>query len=250
MNKCEKELLCYKLKDLHCKKCCCDKCCDDCCDICICEYDCCDDKKECCDFCDCCVKPMEHLLKQFTPGSPIDVITDSGIEYTNWWYTVTFVCVYKSILTIKVEDYYDYKYIVKIPICHISAIWSPEISNADLLENECKSKKGFCKCCEKPTRNQLGCYCGLNVWICFQGYYCAYGEITKVSDGIVILDDDIAISTCKITSIELEVPYYYMAELENKEKRFIKVDELMDERKKLAEKSKKRQKKRKKKMNR
>lgn len=193
---CEQELLAYKLKELFCKK----SCCDDCCDICL--IDCCKDKKSC-EYCDCCVNPMEYLLKQFEYGDAITVFTGIGYDISD----VVFLGVNDGILSVRAVEGTD-NYIINIPVCKILAVSLPpegeDIQDLVFLENRCKEDKGYCKCCEAPIRNQLKALIGHFVYIISQ-LIVFEGNVYSVHDGIVVLEDGgiyTAISTCKVDDIE------------------------------------------------
>ncbi|MFS1512552.1 hypothetical protein VQL36_08965 [Chengkuizengella sp. SCS-71B] len=155
-------------------------------------------------ICDCCVCPMQCVIKQLVGQTDVLISTPVSQEAN-----VTINSVENFIADTDAGIY---------SICNVTAVSSATLGTSTTLKPVRQDKKGACSCCENPATNELNKLVNQNVAIEFITQVPGNvfqipleGTILKVGEGIVILNpacgqnvgNPIAISTCQITRIEI-----------------------------------------------
>ncbi|MFS1512548.1 hypothetical protein VQL36_08945 [Chengkuizengella sp. SCS-71B] len=160
-------------------------------------------------ICDCCICPMQCVMKQLVDRGPIIISTPVSQELN---------------LITSVENFIAETLDGEIPaffaVCNVTAVGSSAIDSNTDLKPVRKDVKGECNCCEDPATNQLvSLGIGTEVEVEFitqtngdEFQIPLTGNILSIGEGIVILDNvidsegdpipNLAISTCKITRIQ------------------------------------------------
>ncbi|NDI33420.1 hypothetical protein [Chengkuizengella sediminis] len=142
--------------------------------------------------CDCCVCPMQFVLKQLVGQTNVRIFTPSGSFSTN---------------IIDVNEFILFTTDGDVPICNISAVRLEGFQEIT-LEPPIKNSVGVCSCCEDPMTNILKSHIGGTAFIEIispTGNIAA--DIIDVGEGIVFVNDPsttiffFVISTCAITRI-------------------------------------------------
>lgn len=167
-------------------------------------------------ICDCCVKPMENVLKQLRGEYNVIILTTSGVEYESNSLKGKILCVKDSIVTMDVSSGKTAG-INYIPICQITEVIHPAVKQVYLDEPCGCERTGECRCCECPLRRKLNIFKkkGIAVKFVVTGLPIddTSGEATivKVGEGVVIFkirENYFAVSICKITTL-IKVGYGY-----------------------------------------
>ncbi|WP_461205419.1 hypothetical protein [Clostridium sp. DL1XJH146] len=155
-------------------------------------------------ICDCCVRPVEYVLKQLIGKGEVKIWTSSIIEFTG---IICEVC--DSLVTFNenVEG------IIVIPICQIIEIKNDCLQSIDLLKPCCRKRTGECRCCECPLRKKFEEYQQGNLKVIYRfigdpAPIPTAAAVVKVGEGVVILFDGTvyyAVPICKITSVSVAV---------------------------------------------
>ncbi|NBI31211.1 hypothetical protein [Chengkuizengella marina] len=159
--------------------------------------------------CDCCVCPMQCVMKQLEDRGPIIISTTVSQEFN----------LIKSVENF-IADTLDGEIPEFFPVCKVTAVGSNALDITTDLKPLRRDIKGKCNCCEDPTTNELvslGIGTEVSVEFVTQTPGDRFrvpltGNILSFGEGIVILDNvsdgegdelpNFAISTCQITNIQ------------------------------------------------
>ncbi|NDI34655.1 hypothetical protein [Chengkuizengella sediminis] len=147
-------------------------------------------------ICDCCVCPMQCVLKQLIREEVVQIETRT--DSVNLQITEV-----KNFIVSGIDD--GTGEVVHFPICNISAVFPRETFSLELKPIK-KSTKGECVCCEDPITNLANSLKGETVFIDYIGGGTP-AIIRDVGEGIVIGEDTtgsgliVAITSCAITEI-------------------------------------------------
>ncbi|MDP5274467.1 hypothetical protein [Chengkuizengella axinellae] len=156
-------------------------------------------------ICDCCVCPMQSVMK--------GLVETSGISVAFFTPNNTFFATLNS-----AENFVANTNNGMLPICNVTAVADDSLDRSTPLKPIQNDSKGECSCCEDPSTNELvSLGVGSRALIEFVKGGFSFtlpleGNITNIGEGIVILDNVIdadgsntpnfAISTCQITRVE------------------------------------------------
>ena len=146
-----------------------------------------------------CIKPIYHILRQLMELDANDI--EIGTESQG------------TILESRIIGIEDYIVIVRnqfreivIPIHQIVGIYSRRLPQVSVLLEPKGNREGDWDCCERPLREYCSKYTGqiytVKTLARDEIFASIKGTITKIGDGILILDNTVAILICKIISIE------------------------------------------------
>lgn len=156
-------------------------------------------------ICDCCVKPMEKVLKQLKGKNDVIILTTSGTEGIKG----RIICVKDSIVTIDVTSGSRLG-IYTIPICQVTEVIHPMVKSLYLFKPCGCQRTGECRCCECSLRRKLERLKKMNINVRFlvvglpAGDFSGEATIVKVGEGIVVFEikgNYFAVSICKITEL-------------------------------------------------
>ncbi|MDP5275098.1 hypothetical protein [Chengkuizengella axinellae] len=136
--------------------------------------------------CDCCVCPMQCVLEELE-GQDVNFATTTGPP--NF-----------SITIIDVDNFIAFTSNGNIPICQFTGVVPVDPTITVNIKKQIKKSKGKCACCEDPMTNLLISLKGQSVQIEFIDGISG-GIVTEIGEGIVILENNTAISTCAITRV-------------------------------------------------
>lgn len=156
-------------------------------------------------ICDCCVKPMENVLKQLKGENNVIILTTSGTEGIKG----KIICVKDSIVTMDVTSGSN-QGIYTIPICQITEVIHPMVQSLYLFKPCGCQRTGECRCCECSLRKKLEKFKKMATNVKFlvvglpAGDFSGDATIVKVGEGIVVFkirENYFAVSICKITEL-------------------------------------------------
>ncbi|QGU95678.1 hypothetical protein GOM49_11780 [Clostridium bovifaecis] len=146
-----------------------------------------------------CVRPIQHILEQLLKLEAGDI--EIGTEKQGTILEARILNIENSLVSVQTP----YNYIV-IPIYQIVGIYSRSLPQITLLPVPQTERRGDCEYCERPLREYFATRIGKNFTIntsaldeLFRGIN---GTITRIGEGIIILNDTVAVLIHKIISVE------------------------------------------------
>ncbi|MBE6044490.1 MAG: hypothetical protein E7216_09695 [Clostridium thermopalmarium] len=146
-----------------------------------------------------CIKPLEHILEQLSKLGAKDI--EIGTEKQGTILEARIL----SMENFLVEVQTPYNYSI-IPLHKIVGIYSRDLPKVDLLSSLEEEKTDRVQHCEKALReyfiNKIGKNFKVNTSALDELFRTIKGTVTRVGEGIVVLNDTVAILLNKIVSVE------------------------------------------------
>ncbi|WP_113928053.1 hypothetical protein [Bacillus sp. P14.5] len=159
---------------------------------------CCPDQDRKAYICDCCVGPMENVLRQLV-GRTVSIGT---IDNTNGQYNNAVInSVNDFIVTFRQGSA-----VIALPICLVVGVQAPEVQTATLMPAPVGGRGGECDCCERPVREFFDEITEADVDVLGPAFNNLQNTIIlETGEGIIKVRDNnrfIALSLCKVSEIK------------------------------------------------
>lgn len=146
-----------------------------------------------------CVIPMHNILKQLSDLGIGDI--EIGTERQGTIFNARIISIEDSL--VKIETPFIRSL---IPIHQIVGICTRSLPKIDLLPEPDIPRQGDCECCERHLReycsSRIGRRYTINTIAKDEVFSSISGTITRIGEGVLVVDDTVAIIICKIISIE------------------------------------------------
>lgn len=146
-----------------------------------------------------CVRPIQHILDQLLKLGAGDI--EIGTEKQGTILEARILNIENSLVSVQTP----YNYIV-IPIHQIVGIYSRLLPQVELLPIPQAERRGDCEYCERPLReyftSRIGKSFTINTSALDELFRGINGTITRIGEGVVILNDTVAILIHKIVSVQ------------------------------------------------